>query len=61
MTKASATMKCIRHNHTINPIFSNPEGPQAAAEQMISHMENVFSGHLLNLHYNACATNNSNI
>ena len=61
MTKASATMKRIRRNHTINPVFSNPEGPQAAAEQMIYHMENVFSGHLLNPHHNACATNNSNI
>ncbi|KAI9494027.1 hypothetical protein BDB00DRAFT_762706, partial [Zychaea mexicana] len=42
--KTTASIKKIRQRRTIQPTFSHPEGPQAAAETMATHLESVFDG-----------------
>ncbi|KAG1225571.1 hypothetical protein G6F63_008289 [Rhizopus arrhizus] len=46
-TKAISKLSRIRKHRTLRPAFSTPHGPQHAADIMVSHLENVFSGQLI--------------
>ncbi|KAG1516921.1 hypothetical protein G6F45_010882 [Rhizopus arrhizus] len=46
-TKAIAKFCKIRKNRTLKPSFSTIEGPQHAANVMASHLQSIYSRHLL--------------
>ncbi|KAG0740357.1 hypothetical protein G6F32_016004 [Rhizopus arrhizus] len=46
-TKALAKISKIRKNRTLKPAFSTPEGAQHSADIMATHLESIYSGHLL--------------
>ncbi|CEG63786.1 hypothetical protein RMATCC62417_00873 [Rhizopus microsporus] len=48
-TKALAKISKIRKNHTLKPTFSTAEGAQNSADMMVTHLESIYSGDLLDI------------
>lgn len=49
-SKTTASIKRIRQNRNIHPCFTDPAGPQVAADRMKQHLHTVFAGSNLPRH-----------
>ncbi|CAO3594863.1 unnamed protein product [Absidia cylindrospora] len=46
-SKVAAKIKRIKNSRTIRPSFTHPLGPQHAVNQLATHFQQIYSGHLL--------------